>query len=342
MSYIQQTSGRVPFNAGTPFVTVHDHIYSPLPLPSDINPKIDPTFERLLLKTLAKDPNDRYPTAGDLLQALETTLNPQPGIAAPVAPSKKKRDANRWWVWVAATTLVAGLVGVLLAGVIFVRARNRQPPPQTNVTPTGQEADPATDRSGGASEEAKQAIDTAFAFEPDSTEAHLANAFYLNDQERRLAALQELRKLSGRDRLHRSSENAPASYSTRWKFNNGRLPTEVTSSGQTPHFRTPQRGVPDKVNPRQTGSEYVVIPQPTGANPFQKMAGQLEDRRGGRRARFGQTNCGTAVDSKVEPGVVWYGVTAFQLKKFFDLLGFNTARQRGLVDNDQDPICVKI
>ena len=45
------------------------------------------------------------------------------------------------------------------------------------------------------SDEAKQAIETAFALEPDSAGAHLANAFYLNDQGRRLAALQELRQI---------------------------------------------------------------------------------------------------------------------------------------------------
>jgi len=32
--------GRVPFNADTPFSIIHDHIYTPLPLPRKVNPKV--------------------------------------------------------------------------------------------------------------------------------------------------------------------------------------------------------------------------------------------------------------------------------------------------------------
>src|SRR5258708_1426558 len=44
--------GQVPFNADTPFSIIHDHIYSPLPMPRTINPKVPEAVERVLLKAL--------------------------------------------------------------------------------------------------------------------------------------------------------------------------------------------------------------------------------------------------------------------------------------------------
>jgi len=76
----EMLTGQVPFSADTPFATIHDHIYAPLPLPSTINPDIDPAVERTLLKALAKDPADRFATADELLASLESTLGVQTGI----------------------------------------------------------------------------------------------------------------------------------------------------------------------------------------------------------------------------------------------------------------------
>lgn len=55
------TVGRVPFSADTPYSVIHDHIYSALPLPRDVNPEVHPEVERCLLKSLSKDRADRYP-----------------------------------------------------------------------------------------------------------------------------------------------------------------------------------------------------------------------------------------------------------------------------------------
>ncbi len=63
--------GRVPFSADTPFSIVHDHIYSPLPLPRSVNPRVPEAIERVLLKALAKERNDRFKTVDDLVQAFK-------------------------------------------------------------------------------------------------------------------------------------------------------------------------------------------------------------------------------------------------------------------------------
>jgi serine/threonine protein kinase len=70
--------GRVPFNADTPFSIIHDHIYSPLPLPSDVNPAVPSNIQRVLLKALAKNPEDRYQSVRELSSSFVTALT---GIA---------------------------------------------------------------------------------------------------------------------------------------------------------------------------------------------------------------------------------------------------------------------
>ncbi len=63
--------GQVPFNADTPFSIIHDHIYTPLPLPRKVNAKVPEAVERVLLKALSKDRADRYATVDDLVQAFK-------------------------------------------------------------------------------------------------------------------------------------------------------------------------------------------------------------------------------------------------------------------------------
>ena len=90
--------GRVPFSADTPFSIIHDHIYTPLPLPRSINPNVPEDVERILLKCLAKDRNDRYETINDLVEAFLTTWNVSGGIghaatlAMPVRPQVPVSD----------------------------------------------------------------------------------------------------------------------------------------------------------------------------------------------------------------------------------------------------------
>lgn len=58
--------GRVPFTADTPYTIIHDHIYKPLPLPTEVNPGVPRAVERVLLKVLHKERSQRYGSAGEL------------------------------------------------------------------------------------------------------------------------------------------------------------------------------------------------------------------------------------------------------------------------------------
>ena len=75
----EMLTGRVPFNAETPMAVILAHLHSPLPLPSAIEPEIDPAIERVLLKALAKDRQDRFANTTEFIaawkQALQTALD---------------------------------------------------------------------------------------------------------------------------------------------------------------------------------------------------------------------------------------------------------------------------
>ena len=82
-------TGRVPFSAETPLAVLVAHMHKPLPLPRSINPALSEAVELALLKGLAKDPGDRYPSVGafvhTIAEAARTGALPVAAISAPVA-----------------------------------------------------------------------------------------------------------------------------------------------------------------------------------------------------------------------------------------------------------------
>ncbi|HEX3050604.1 MAG TPA: serine/threonine-protein kinase [Aggregatilineaceae bacterium] len=66
--------GRVPFSADTPFAIIHDHIYKPLPIPTQLNPDVPPQIEKVLLKALSKMPQDRFQSAVELVSAFRQAV----------------------------------------------------------------------------------------------------------------------------------------------------------------------------------------------------------------------------------------------------------------------------
>src|SRR5439155_21251143 len=70
----EMVTGRVPFDADTPFAVVIKHINDPLPLPHLVAADVPDPLERVVLKTLAKNPDDRYQTAGDLVRAVQAAV----------------------------------------------------------------------------------------------------------------------------------------------------------------------------------------------------------------------------------------------------------------------------
>jgi serine/threonine protein kinase len=88
----EMLTGRVPYEAETPMAVVVKHITGPLPPPRSLNPAISPAVEGVILKALARDPADRFPRAGALVEALEAALSQarqdrqEPTAVPPPAP----------------------------------------------------------------------------------------------------------------------------------------------------------------------------------------------------------------------------------------------------------------
>jgi len=74
----EMVTGAVPYDADTPFAVIMQHISEPLPLPTKINPNIPEAVERVLLKAMSKNPDDRYQSAGDMAKDLRDAV----GIAS--------------------------------------------------------------------------------------------------------------------------------------------------------------------------------------------------------------------------------------------------------------------
>ncbi len=98
--------GRVPYQADTPYAVVHDHIFTPLPLPRSINLNLPEPLERFLLKALSKDRVDRFSSVEEMMAGLNRAVDEsgnvpagsiatvvQPG-AAPTAAAPPKPAAS--------------------------------------------------------------------------------------------------------------------------------------------------------------------------------------------------------------------------------------------------------
>lgn len=67
-------TGVPPFRGDSPFAIMHQHISTPPPSPSLINPSLPPALETAILRSLAKDPAERFPSAAAMRRALEEPL----------------------------------------------------------------------------------------------------------------------------------------------------------------------------------------------------------------------------------------------------------------------------
>jgi hypothetical protein len=67
----QMTTGRVPFSAFDEQSILAQHLNEPVIPPSDSRPDMPPALESIILRLLAKDPQDRFGSASEVCQALE-------------------------------------------------------------------------------------------------------------------------------------------------------------------------------------------------------------------------------------------------------------------------------
>lgn len=72
--FFELVTGQLPYSADTPMAVILKHINEPLPLPRRLNSSLPEVVEQILLRALAKRPEERFATAAELAETLENLL----------------------------------------------------------------------------------------------------------------------------------------------------------------------------------------------------------------------------------------------------------------------------
>lgn len=89
----EMLTGQLPFDAPDPLDLAMLHMSEPPPPPRELRPDISPELEAVVLKALAKDPDDRYPTGAAMADAVDQALGAAPVEEAPI-PAAVAPDAS--------------------------------------------------------------------------------------------------------------------------------------------------------------------------------------------------------------------------------------------------------
>jgi len=155
----EMVTGRKPYIADTPMAVVLKQMTDPLPRPTEFTPDLPESVEHILLKALAKQPEDRYQSMDELVNALETliretmtapthrieSISPPPATqttdsAMPITPpaetvthpTKTKSGVGRWaLISIIMVTILS--IGLWLA---FGRTQETSQTPPPNLKPS--------------------------------------------------------------------------------------------------------------------------------------------------------------------------------------------------------------
>lgn len=80
----QLVTGVLPFDADTPLAVILQHLNEPLRSPSEIKPDLPDWLESVVMRSMEKDPDNRFQSADDMIIALDAGIKGQPVNLAPV------------------------------------------------------------------------------------------------------------------------------------------------------------------------------------------------------------------------------------------------------------------
>jgi serine/threonine protein kinase len=145
-------TGQVPFDDPSALSVAIAHLSTPPPAPRTLRPDVPPAVEAVILRALAKEPADRYPSAGALAQAFQIAwqtpagaIHQQPTTVTPVTPTARNAARQQAGVHNAATTIDPALMAQAQ------QARSALPPPPAAVTPLPSAPPPAAPRAAAPS-----------------------------------------------------------------------------------------------------------------------------------------------------------------------------------------------
>ena len=123
----EMLGGRPPFTGDTPLSVAYRHVRENPQPPSDVNPDVPQSLDAIVMKALAKNPDNRYQSAAELREDLERFLSGQRVHATPLlAPEPTRTQVmaqeatayqpppkNRRWLWLLLLLLL--IAGAALA-----------------------------------------------------------------------------------------------------------------------------------------------------------------------------------------------------------------------------------
>nr|MBA2313650.1 Stk1 family PASTA domain-containing Ser/Thr kinase [Actinomycetota bacterium] len=150
----EMVTGRPPFSGDTPLSIAYKHVREPLAAPSTINPDVPSELDAIVMKAMAKNPDNRYASALEMKQDLERFLSgqrvhatpllgdettvavPAAGgtqvlhrteVAEPVPEARERRRGAGFWLFL--SVLILALFG-LLAWLLLNNLLDDEPTPQ--------------------------------------------------------------------------------------------------------------------------------------------------------------------------------------------------------------------
>ena len=147
MAY-EMITGHPPFEAETPLAIVLKHVTEPLTPPIAINPRVPQPVSEVIVKALAKAPDDRYPTTLAFAEALDAAVRSSPVPATAPLPSSaepteevhitqtrmRRKSLLPRPVWMALAML--GIVALGMGGAVLISANNQATPQAPGVVLT--------------------------------------------------------------------------------------------------------------------------------------------------------------------------------------------------------------
>lgn len=165
--FYEMLTGKPPYDADTPYGVILKHINDPLVPPHDLVGPLPTHIERVVLKSLAKNPDDRYANAGEMRDALREAIRhledatepghptepldvteagavAEPTVSSPMpdaaetlpmepavpltAPAAAPRRRGGWWVWALVAVFVLAVAGGGLALALGAFGGGAAPP----------------------------------------------------------------------------------------------------------------------------------------------------------------------------------------------------------------------
>lgn len=123
----EMAAGRVPFQGSTAVAVMTQHLNSAPPSPRAFNAALSPAIEAVLLKALAKRPDDRFGSCGELAQAFRAALDGH-SVALPASTADERTE-------LAAPTLDAATVDAATGDAATVVDTGKIEAPEQAVSP---------------------------------------------------------------------------------------------------------------------------------------------------------------------------------------------------------------